>query len=91
MKDSARVKFFSEHKNSPIPKRILGLLYKRDILAQELNVVSDKITDYCCSIGLDERNPDFDDAILLTDFRIYTEMNTADTTISYIEKTLEKK
>lgn len=58
-------------------------------LAREAEYVID---EYAAKIGLDERHPDYKDACLCTDIRIYTEVGCAeDITRQALMKVLSEK
>lgn len=72
-----------------VPKYVLRLLERRKKLSLALNSVCTQIDAYCEKIGVDFSDPD---ACLNTDIRIYCEVDAGyGSTLSVIEKTLEKK
>ncbi len=58
-----------------IPKYVERLLDRREDLAWQLHDVGVKLDRYCAKIGLDENW--MDDAVLCSDFRIFTEPSLA--------------
>lgn len=58
-----------------IPKYVEKMLQRREQLAYKLRDVGCDLDNYCKSIGLDESW--MDDAVLCSDFRIFTEPNLA--------------
>lgn len=73
-----------------IPKYVERLLDRREKLAWELRDVGIKLDEYCAKIGLDKNW--MDDAILCSDFRIFTEPDVAHSiTRNYIEIALDGK
>lgn len=75
--------------NSNIPKYVLKMLERRRNLALDLMVVNQNIFDYCEKIGMDVFDPD---ACLLSDVRIYCEMDGAySATLSAIQKHLNQE
>ena len=73
-----------------IPKYVEELLERREKLAWKLRDVGNKLDKYCAKIGLDEEW--MDDAILCSDFRIFTEPDVAHRiTRQYIEIALAGK
>ena len=73
-----------------IPKYVEDLLRRREKLAYKLRDVGAELDRYCKKIGLDEDW--MDDAVLCSDFRIFTEPNLAyRITRRYIEIALDGK
>lgn len=75
-----------------LPKYVEKALKDRTKYQQKARVAGSIIDEYAAKIGLDENNPDYHDACLYTDIRIYCEYGCAeDITRSALLKALAER
>ena len=75
-----------------LPKYIEKALKDRTKYQQKSRIAGSIIDEYATKIGLDENNPDFYDACLYTDIRIYCEYGCCeDTTRQALLKALAER
>lgn len=75
-----------------VPKYVKELLRRRTKYVRKMQNASTAVDEYCESIGLDCRHPLFEEACLVSDIRIYCEVDCAEkNTLAVIEKVLNSE